>query len=1057
MKSGTTPVPGATVSATNPATGQKVVGWTQVDGSYKLSVPGDGEYVVRAQMAAFATASVHITVGPANQSPRADLQILLLSKAQSAGANAQARTAAAMRGFQALSVMQGEGGANSSAADQVAPAGMPVPGMPTSLANESVAVSGSQTPSFASMSSDELRSRFQGDRQQGGIQSAAGGGMGGGFGGGPGGGGGGPMMGIGRGFNFNVPHGTVYYSADTGSFDAAPYALRGVNTPKPSYLQQRFGAAMGGPLIIPHIYNGAGKTFFFVNYNGNLGDQPFTSYSTVPTLLERNGNFSQSLLNGQPVQIFDPTTGLPFANNIIPTNMINSASKGLLNYIPLPNLPGTTQNFRFITAAENNTSSLNFRLNQALGGTSVGPGRGGPGRNRGPQNNLSFGFHYSSTDENLTNSFPSVGGHTNITNYDIPVGWTRSFGKLINNFRVDYNRSTINTTNLYAFNTDITGNLGINGVSTSPFDWGLPNLSFSHFASLQDTNPVLDRNQTITITDSLIYTRGKHTFRWGGDFRRLQVNTDTASNPRGSFVFTGLNTSQLVNGVPVAGTGYDFADFLLGLPQQTSVQFGNNQFGYHFRGNSYDAFVQDEWRFRGNLSFNIGLRYEYVSPFSETDNSIVNLNSAPNFDAVAPVFPGGTGQYTGTVYPVTLVNPDRNNFAPRVGVAWKALKDTVIRAGYGINYNTGAYQNIVQNLAFQPPFSVTQTNVQSSTNALTLQNGFPATPPGVITNNYGIQQNYGLGYVQIWNLDIQQELRPTLILNLDYTGTKGTRLDILEAPNRTPIGIRIPGEPVFYWQDSVGDSTGEAGSVRLRKRMNHGVSLGGTFTWSKSLDDASTIGQGIGVVGANGQITGQTSVAQNPFDLTAERGLSSFDQEFRFIGDYLWQLPFGPERRWLNSPGIARNILGSWQVSGDWTIASGLPFTPRVLGSLTDVNSGVNGTLRANVTGQPVYVSNPTIGEWFNTAAFTAPPLGQYGDARRNSIVGPGELLFDMALTKVIPMKESRNLELRLQASNVFNHPQYQTIDTIVNSPTFGQVVGVGSMRTILMTARFRF
>ena len=133
---------------------------------------------------------------------------------------------------------------------------------------------------------------------------------------------------------------------------------------------------------------------------------------------------------------------------------------------------------------------------------------------------------------------------------------------------------------------------------------------------------------------------------------------------------------------------------------------------------------------------------------------------------------------------------------------------------------------------------------------------------------------------------------------------------------RTPIGIRIPGEPVFYWQDSVGDSTGEAGSVRLRKRMNHGVSLGGTFTWSKSLDDASTIGQGIGVVGANGQITGQTSVAQNPFDLTAERGLSSFDQEFRFIGDYLWQLPFGPERRWLNSPGIARNILGNWQVSG---------------------------------------------------------------------------------------------------------------------------------------------
>ena len=156
----------------------------------------------------------------------------------------------------------------------------------------------------------------------------------------------------------------------------------------------------------------------------------------------------------------------------------------------------------------------------------------------------------------------------------MPVGYVRSFGRLINNFRVDYNRSTINTSNLYAFNTDITGLLGITGVSQNPFDWGLPNLSFSHFGSLQDTNPVSDRNQTLSFTDQMIYTHQKHTLRWGGDFRRLQLNTETSSNPRGSFIFTGVNTSEIVGGTPVAGTGYDFADFLLGLPQQTSVQFG---------------------------------------------------------------------------------------------------------------------------------------------------------------------------------------------------------------------------------------------------------------------------------------------------------------------------------------------------------------------------------------------------------------------------------------------------------------------------------------------------
>ena len=360
-------------------------------------------------------------------------------------------------------------------------------------------------------------------------------------------------------------------------------------------------------------------------------------------------------------------------------------------------------------------------------------------------------------------------------------------------------------------------------------------------------------------------------------------------------MFTGALTSQFVNGTAVPGTGYDFADFLLGLAQQTSVQYGYDR--YYFRGNSWDLYVQDEWRARGNLTFNIGLRYEYVSPFSESNNRIVNLDTNSTFTAVAPVLPGQVGPVSGMVYPITLVNPDRNNFAPRVGVAWKAAKNTVVRAGYGINYNTAAYQNIVQNMAFQPPFSNTSTNLASPSNILTLQNGFPTTT--AVTNNYGIDPNYGLGYVQIWNLDIQQEITRTLIVNLDYTGTKGTRLDVLTAPNSTANGVLVPGVQPYYYEASEGDSTANAGSVRVRKRLSQGVSLGGTFTWSKSLDNASTIGAGSSIVSANGKITGVTVVAQNAFDLSAERGLSSFNQEFRFTGDYLWELPFGKGRKWL--------------------------------------------------------------------------------------------------------------------------------------------------------------
>jgi hypothetical protein len=422
--------------------------------------------------------------------------------------------------------------------------------------------------------------------------------------------------------------------------------------------------------------------------------------------------------------------------------------------------------------------------------------------------------------------------------------------------------------------------------------------------------------------------------------------------------------------------------------------------------------------------------------------------------------------------PDSLIRPDRNNFAPRIGFAWKPLSKTVVRGGYGVNYNTGAYQGMAQQLAFQPPFSTTQTNIQTVAGDLTLQSGFPTASTGGITNNYAVNPNYRLGYVQIRNLDIQQQIRPTLLLNLDYTGTKGTDLDILEAPNRSATGILIPTAQPFTYENSAGDSEANAASVRLRKRLSNGFSIGGIYTFSKSLDDASSIGAGAtsgsgraglgsGGTAAGGgggsSSSGASSVAQNALDLSAERGLSSFNQTHKFTADYLLELPFGHDKRWLTGKTPLRAIFGDWQWSGDWTIASGLPFTPHVLGSAAEINRGTNGTLRPDlVPGQSVSLSNPSIGEWFNTAAF-ALPAGPYGDARRNSILGPGTLLFDMAFTKVIALNESRVLEFRAQASNIFNTPNYTSIDTSVTSLSFGRVTAVGGMRQITMTARFRF
>ena len=1090
VKSGNMPIPGAAVTVSPGGTGDKLSAWTDVDGGFSIAVNAFGTYAVRVQMTAFADASQQVVIDNFHPDGQANFEMTLASRTRAADSEPRRANAGGQRGFQRLSLAaNGSGQASADTLSDVVPSGMPVPGIAPDSATESVSVSGNASNASGSFSSEDFQQRdgnplggsLGGTSGFGGTAGLGGpGGFGGPGGGGlrGGGGGGGGRGGFGRrGFDINRPHGSVYYGIGDSALNAAPYSLTGLPTINPGYVQNSFGGSIGGPLNIPRIYKGGAKTFYFVNYNGRRGERPFDQFSTVPTLLERQGDFSQSayttgLLAGQPVQIFNPITNSQFANNTI-TN-INPTASGLLKYIPAPNLPGASQNFHFVTAANTGSDDLNIRVNRQLGATSPRGRQGGRG---GARNNLTFGFHYRQSNSNLTNPFPSVGGNTSVRSFDVPVSYARTWGKFTNIVRADFNRSRTRTQNLYAFGQDITGELGITGVSQNPFDWGLPNLSFTNFGGLQDVPPQLQRNQTLTFSDNVIWNHGKHTWRWGGDFRRIQLNTETDSNARGSFIFTGLNTSETSGGQAVAGTGYDFADFLLGLPQQTSVQFGYNN--YHFRGNSWDLYAQDEWKVRGTLTLNLGVRYEYVSPFSEIDNRLATLDLSPGVlnpalgaPAVARVIAGQSGPYSGSL-PASLLRPDRNNFAPRVGFAWKPFSKTVVRGGYGINYNTGAYQGIVQQLAFQPPFSTTSTNIQNATGELTLQNGFPGATSNAITNNFAVNPDYRLGYVQIRNLDIQQQIRPTLLLNLDYTGTKGTNLDILQAPNRTATGIRIPDVQAFSYENSLADSSANAATVRLRKRLSNGISIGGIYTFSKSIDNASFIGAGAtsvansrglggGGTGAAGSSaiasSGTTSVAQNPFDLAAERGLSSFNQTHRFTADYLWELPFGHERRWLSGNSALRAVFGDWQWSGDWTIASGLPFTPRLLGNPADVNRGTNGTLRPDlVPGESIGMASGSIAEWFNTAAFTAPAPGTYGNARRNSIVGPGTHVFDMAFTKVIPLKESRVFEFRVQATNIFNMPQYVAIDTVLNSPTFGRVTSASAMRQLTFTARFRF
>jgi trimeric autotransporter adhesin len=1059
VKSGTTRLPGVTISAANTLTGKKVITSTDAEGSYSLVLPSNGRYVVRAEFAAFAPATKEVMLNASTPTGQADLEMILLSRVpkeqnqqQNAGMGQFGSVMASGRGSQRLSVT-GDQVSLSLVANGGGDAplqGMSALASTADATNDSVSVNGAmgQTAGFG-RGADDMQDRIDEMRARGELPGGQNGqgGQGNGFQGGPGGPagpGGGPIMlggpggpggggfrmgGRGR-ANFNQPHGSIFYDVGNAALDARPYSLSGEPSLQPSYSSNRFGATLGMPLKIPKLVDLSSNTFLFFNMFGTRATNPYEVYSHVPTLAERNGDFSQTVYTsgpnaGQPVTIYNPLTGAPFANNQLTS--IDPISAGLLKYIPLPNQPGL-QNFRYSTSALNDATNINVRLMHTFGQAQSGAGHGPWGRS-----NVNFGLNYTDSNADALTPFPGVGGNTKTKGLNANAGYTYAHGKITNNFRVTFNRSQINTANFFAGVDNVAGNLGITGISENPLNWGLPNLSFSDYSSLTDVAPHVEHDNTLQFQDTIIWNHGKHNVRLGGDYRRLWETLVSNTNPRGTFVFG------------TGDTGYDFANFLLGDAQQTSIQYSNNQ-NYKFAANGWDLFVMDDWRLRGNLTINAGLRYEYIAPFSELNDQLVNLDAAPGFTAVAPVQPGQVGPFTGIVYPSGLIKPERNNWAPRIGIAWKPFSKTVVRAGYGINYNLSQYRSIVSNLAFQPPFSVTQTNIASTSQVLTLANGFPAPSESTITNNYGIDPNYRPGYVQIWNLNIQRDIGWNTVLNIGYTGTKGTDLDMWLAPNRGAEGLLIAGVQPFLWETSQGNSIMNAGQLRVRKRLSNGVAIGGTYTFSKSIDDASSIG-GTRVV-----------VAQDEQDLAAERGLSSFDQRQRFTGDYTVDLPFGEGRKWMTSPGPLNKILGDWTWSGTFTIASGFPFTANVLGNSAELARGTNGTLRANlVPGQSISISNPSINEWFNTGAFAIPATGQFGDSGRNIIIGPGTHQFNMSFSKNFPIHEAMGFEVRSDITNIFNTPQFSAIDTTVNSPTFGHVISVGNMRTITFSTRFRF
>ena len=942
------------------------------------------------------------------------------------------------------------------------------------------------------------------------------GGFGGGGGGGRGGafrvGGGGGGRGGFRNFNPTQVHGNVFYQGGNGALDATQFSLTG--TPiQPAYSTNRFGLNLTGSPYIPGLIKPSSKQFGFLNITGQRNETPTNITGTVPTDALRAGDFSgfTRTVSGvsSPILIFDPLTGAPFgcataatyaanpacATNVIPANRISPQALALLNFYPQANQAnpasnntGELYNYQRVTTAGQNQLQISARFVRNLGnapagrggfgGVFGGGGRQQPGQKPTLRQNINTNFSYSHSGSDIRSFAPSLDGKTFSDGLNAGIGYTVGYGRLNSNASINFNRSHATTQNLFTGGAVDPG-AGLNipkPAALSPgFYNGVPTVGLTNFNSLSDALPADRVQQTVSFGDQVRWNHKKHNLNFGFDARRVQNNILGSTNVLGSFTFSGVYTQDPALAASAAGstgtgnstatpTGASFADFLLGAPQQSKIQAGLRKI--HLRETVVNAYGFDDFRVLPNLTLNLGLRYEYFSPYYETSNQLVNLDHSPDFSVVTPVQPDGNGPYSGR-FPRSLVNPDRTMFSPRLGLAWRPkgnsnfAKNTVIRAGYGINYNTTAFGSFANSLSYQVPFAITQTNIASTQGsndpgcgtftapgtvnrtAFNLTNAFNCTSKSV-TNNFAINRDYRLGRVQVFNAGIQHTFGLGILLNVDYNGSLGSHLDIVSAPGATAQGLQLNNAQGFTFEDSIADSRSNGLFVSARKRMSRGISLQATYTYAHGIDNASTLS------GGNG------TVAQNFQRLDLEYGNSSFDVRHRATGNWVLELPFGENRAFLNKGGWLAYALNGFNLSGDFTFATGGYATPQYQNTAAQLVTGGNYTLRPDRVSARSIRGAGSLRSWFNTAAFTT-PANTFGTSSRNSIQLPGTVSTDTSLSRDFAFGELRNLEFRATATNVFNTVQYSGVNTVLNSATFGQVSSVAQARRLSFQARYRF
>jgi outer membrane receptor protein involved in Fe transport len=816
-------------------------------------------------------------------------------------------------------------------------------------------------------------------------------------------------------------HGSAFEFFRNEAFDARNL-FDDPNLPRPIFRQNQFGGSLGGPLPLA-------STFFFADYEGLRGRTATSTLGVVPDEAQRAGDLSS--LN----PIFDPLNVIsgkrqPFANNRIPANRIDPIARKFLDlFVPLPNRPGQASNFLDATPNEFVKDNVSGRIDHEFANQSRVFGR------------------YTINDERnrLAGAFPQRPTREELRAQQYAFGHTFGGGRWLNELRASFTKLNLLELPESAFQTDVAKDLGITGVADNPEDFGLPFFLLSDFNLAFDTpnRPQTQRDNLFHLSEAVSFTNGPHTLKFGFQYIHFRMNYLQSNLSRGRFTFTGAFTGDPTSASP---TGDPFADFLLGFPQVTDRSVGRAE--AFFRQNSYAGFVQDDWRVSNRLTLNVGLRYEYFSPFRDKNGNMVNLD------------------YSNSPAPPTLVRtssavePDRNNFAPRIGLAWRPSggfwqrRDLVVRAGYGVYFNpeiATEYYNLVRNSI------INETNFTLGTEKpiLTLHDGFPQTASTGFPSYFGLDPQARTPYVQHWSFSLQYELPFKILFESAYVGSKGTHLGksrIFNTPLHAEIGENLPPRPgdlqsLRTWpelgkltqQQHISNSSYNSLQLKAEKRLSSGLSFLASFVWAKSIDDGDTV-----LAGLFDSVT-----AQDERDLSQERGLSFFDVRKRLSVGFTYNLP---------GSRALYHLFSDWQISGIITEQDGTPLNPVYFFS-DFANTGTPNRPDV-VPGQKISLprNQRSADHWFNTDAFTAPKPFTFGNAGRNIIPGPGNNIIDFALHRRFLLGEQRALMFRAEAFNLFNHPNYGIPLPFADfGPFFGKVVATGEPRRIQFALRFDF